>query len=122
MASSAWNEKPYSPASDVLDVTVHARLRADSEEERGDVLRLQDALTRELCDVRHEKLLRGVRPLVDADPLLEPDEQLLPQTLRPRLHRGLTSRLVFCCRSRRRLGRPTWDTTKVVQQPAGPIQ
>lgn len=74
---------------DVLDVAVDARLCTDTEEERRGVLGLQDALPSELRDVRHERLLWRVRPLVDADPLLEPNEQLLAQALRLRLDGGL---------------------------------
>ena len=70
---------------DMLDVAVDTRLCADPEEERGHVLRLEYALARELRNVRHERLLRRVRPLIDADPLLEPDKKLLPKRLCLRL-------------------------------------
>ena len=47
---------------------------AHSEEERGDILGLQDTLLGQLVDVWDEGLLGRVGALVDVDPLLEPDE------------------------------------------------
>lgn len=74
---------------DALEVAVDAGIGADAEEERGDVLDLQDTLLSKLGDVRYKSLLWGVRTLEDSDPLLEPREKLLPELLSLRFDRRL---------------------------------
>ena len=64
------------PGVDAFDVTVYAGLCADPEEKRRDIFRLEDPLLGQLVDVRNERFLWSGRPLVDVDPLLEPNEQL----------------------------------------------
>ena len=61
----------------VLDVAVDADLGAHAEEERRDLLPLEDALVLQLDDEIDERLLDRERLLVQSDPLGEAERQLL---------------------------------------------
>lgn len=98
--------------SRVLIVRVHARFGTYPEEKRRYIFNLQNTLLGQCIDERHERLLRRVRALVDADPLLEPHEQLLSKLGIVRLCGWLTRN----CGIGRCLSGGLVKPTKVVQQ------
>ena len=103
-------------SGNALAVTADTALCADSEEERGHVVHLQDSLLRELVDIRNEGLLGRGRALIDVDPLLEPYDQLLPKLFIFWFCRRLTVDGTLG----HDLSRRSTETTKIIQQVMNP--